>query len=213
MGHNPVSMTKLRDTSALAVGSVSSGLLAYVFFALVTRALGAGPAAPVSVLWAYWSFAGAALTFPLQHWIARSVVAHGEESVRDSLRGVVLVSGVTALVATALAWALRGLLFHTDETWFPLLVGAVTLGAAATGLVRGVLSARRRFAAVGAGLVSENAARCVGAVVLIAADADSPVAYGLCLVLGYVAAVAGPSTYRLQRVGDASPAAPPWAFL
>ncbi|MCW2793749.1 MAG: hypothetical protein JWO76_2847, partial [Nocardioides sp.] len=65
----------------------------------------------------------------------------------------------------------------------------------------------------GAGLVAENAARCVGAVGLMAADVDSPVAYGLCLVLGYVAAVAWPSTYRLQRVGDASPAAPPWAFL
>ena len=56
----------LRDTSALAVGSVVSGLLAYVFFAMVTRALGPEPAAPVSVLWAWWSFAGAALTFPLQ---------------------------------------------------------------------------------------------------------------------------------------------------
>ena len=46
-------------------------MLAYVFFAAVTRALGAEAAAPVAVLWAWWSFAGAALTFPLQHWIAR----------------------------------------------------------------------------------------------------------------------------------------------
>ena len=68
--HNAVSMPKLRDTSALAVGSATSGLLAYVFFAIVTRALGSEGAAPLSVLWAYWSFAGAALTIPIQHWIA-----------------------------------------------------------------------------------------------------------------------------------------------
>ncbi|MCW2845591.1 MAG: hypothetical protein JWN22_3507 [Nocardioides sp.] len=216
MRHNPVSMTKLRDTSALALGSVSSGLLAYVFFALVTRALGATAAAPVSVLWAYWSFAGAALTFPFQHWIARSVVAHGEGSVREALRGVALLSAGTAVVATGLAWALRDLLFHTDRTgeaWFPLLVGAVTLGAAATGVVRGMLSARRRFAAVGAGLVAENGARCLAAVVLAAAGVDSPEAYGLCLVLGYVAAVAWPSTFRLSSARTATHAAPPWAFL
>jgi hypothetical protein len=58
--HNAHAMTpprdrppaQLRDTSALAIGSAASGLLAYVFFALVTRALGSATAAPVSVLWA-----------------------------------------------------------------------------------------------------------------------------------------------------------------
>lgn len=217
MRHNPLSMTKLRDTSALALGSVSSGLLAYVFFALVTRALGAVHAAPVSVLWAYWSFAGAALTFPLQHWIARAVVTHGERAVRESVRGIVLLSAASALVTTTLAWLLRDLLFHSDTVWFPVLVGAVTLGAAATGFVRGVLTARRRFAAVGGGLVAENAARCLAALALMAADVSSPVAYGLCLVLGYAAAVAWPSTFRLagrlSGTGTTARATPPWAFL
>ena len=59
--------------AGLALGSAASGLLAYVFFATVTRSLGSAAAAPVSVLWAYWSLAGAALSFPLQHWIARTV--------------------------------------------------------------------------------------------------------------------------------------------
>jgi len=67
---------RARDTTALGAGSLVTGLLAYVFFALSTRSLGASAAAPVSVLWTYWSFAAAALTFPLQHWIARSVGTH-----------------------------------------------------------------------------------------------------------------------------------------
>ena len=65
----------LRTPALLAAGSVVSGLLAYLLFALVTRGLGATPAAPVSVLWTLWALAGAAFTFPLQHWITRSVVA------------------------------------------------------------------------------------------------------------------------------------------
>ena len=74
-----------RDARALAIGSAVSGLLAYLVFALTTRGLGAEQAGPVSVLWSYWAFAGAAFTFPIQHWVAHSVTAHGEVSVRRSV--------------------------------------------------------------------------------------------------------------------------------
>ena len=50
----------LRRPSPLVLGSAANGLLAYVFFALVTHALGGTRAAPVSVLWSWWSFAAAA---------------------------------------------------------------------------------------------------------------------------------------------------------
>jgi O-antigen/teichoic acid export membrane protein len=207
-------MTKIRHTSALAFGSAVSGLLAYVFFALVTRALGSTAAAPVSVLWAYWSFAGAALTFPLQHWIARSVPAHaGERAVRQALPGALLLSVGAAAVTFAASWFARDLLFHSDEVWFPLLVGAVTLGSAAMGVVRGVLTARRRFGAVGAGLVAENAIRCVAALALMLAGVEDPVAYGACLLLGYAAVAGWPSTFRLSRVGLVGDDESPLAFL
>lgn len=206
LGHNAVSMTtKIRHASALTIGSAVSGVLAYVFFATATRALGSEAAAPVAVLWAYWSFAGAALTFPLQHWIARSVPAHGgERSVREALPRVLLPTLGAALVTTAAAWVGRDPLFHDDGPWFPLLVGAVTLGSAAMGVVRGVLTARRRFAAVGAGLVAENAVRCLAALALIAAGVDEPVAYGLCLLAGYAAVTGWPSTFRLSTLGSPS---------
>jgi O-antigen/teichoic acid export membrane protein len=56
-----------RDSGVLAVGSAISGLLAYAFFALATRSLGAERAAPVSVLWSFWAVAAAVLTFAVQH--------------------------------------------------------------------------------------------------------------------------------------------------
>ena len=218
MRHNAVSMPpahdKLRDTSVLAVGSAASGLLAYVFFALVTRALGSAAAAPVSVLWAYWSFAGAALTFPIQHWIARTVVAHeGERSVRSSMPGVLRLSLLAAVVTFGASWLGRDLLFGSRGVGFPLLVGAVTLSSAAMGVVRGVLTARRRFRAVGLGLVSENLVRSAGALVLMVNDVRSPLAYGLCLLLGYASVGLFPSTFRLSREGTDGAGDSPWAFL
>lgn len=205
--------TRVRHTSALAAGSAVSGLLAYVFFAVVTHALGSTAAAPVSVLWAYWSFAGAALTFPIQHWIARSVSAHdGERSVREPLPGIALVSLAVAVVAAGASWVVRDRLFHSGAAWFPLLVGAVTLGAAVMGMVRGMLTARQRFTALGIGLVAENGVRCVAAAALMAAGVDNPVAYGGCLLAGYVAASIWPSTFRLADTGSRGDGSP-LAFL
>jgi O-antigen/teichoic acid export membrane protein len=204
----------LRDSSALAFGSVVSGLLAYVFFALVTRTLGPVPAAPVSVLWAWWSFAGAALTFPLQHWITRSVTVHeGERAVRRALAGVVVVVVLVGIVAGLGSWLARDLLFHRPGSAFPLLVVAVALGSGAMGVVRGLLAARRRFPALGAALIAENALRCLAALVLMAAGVDDPVAYGVCLVAGYLAIGFWPSTFRVADAGRDSRADSPLAFV
>jgi O-antigen/teichoic acid export membrane protein len=210
--HRPRSL--LRDTSALAVGSVVSGVLAYVFFALVTRALGPVAAAPVSVLWAWWSFAGAALTFPLQHWITRSVTVHeGERAVRRALRGVMLVVVLIGVVAGLGSWLARDLLFHRSDAAFPLLVVAVALGSGAMGVFRGLLAARRRFPALGAVLVVENAVRCVVALALMVTGVEDPVAYGVSLVAGYVAIGFWPSTFRIADTGADQETESPLAFV
>ena len=143
--------TRLRDTSALAIGSAVSGVLAYVFFALVTRALGPVAAAPVSVLGLLVlrgrraDLPAAALDLPLGHRARGRAVG-----ARRPARRVPVSLGVAA-VAGGASWLARDLLFHSDEPWFPLLVAAVTLGSAAMGVVRGVLTARRRFPRSGPG--------------------------------------------------------------
>jgi O-antigen/teichoic acid export membrane protein len=187
-------------------------VLAYVFFALVTRALGAERAAPVSVLWAWWSFTGAGLTFPLQHWITRTVTATAAEGpVRRALgRLSALVVGVS-IAAGLVATAMRHLLFDQGGLAFPLLAALVVLGSGLMGLIRGVLSARGQFGAVGAGLVAENGLRCVLALGLWLAGVHDPVAYGWALVLGYLTAFAFPRALRLGTEGDAY--ANPFTFL
>lgn len=192
-----------RDTTALAVGSVLNGVLAYVFFALVTRALGAGPAAPVAVLWAWWSFAGAAFTFPVQHWITRTCsLPAGEQAVRRGLGPVAAAVVAASLVAGGLSWAFEDRLFGADAGWFPLLVVAVGVGSGVLGVVRGLLSGRDRFGAVGVNLVLENGLRCVVAGVLMAADNQHAAAYGLALLAGYAVALLRPSALLPRRTGE-----------
>lgn len=191
-----------RGAGLLAVGAAVSGLLAYAFFATVTRRIGAGPAAPFAVLWAFWTYASAALTFPVQHWAARSVVADGgERSVGESRSALAGAAAGVALVAGAVALVFRSTLFPGGQGGFWVLVAATCLGAAATGLVRGILSARGRLGAVAATLVAENGVRVVLALALALAGVEAAWAYGLCLVAGYAGCLAWPSAWRLDGAG------------
>ncbi|MDQ3096416.1 MAG: oligosaccharide flippase family protein, partial [Actinomycetota bacterium] len=192
-----------RDTSALAVGSVVSGLLAYVFFATTTRALGPEAAAPVSVLWTYWSFSAAALTFPAQHWIARTVALHHDESdVRSALPRLSCILLLVALVVGLLSWLARDELFHRDGLAFPALMAGVTLGSGVLGLSRGTLTGRRRFGSVATALVAEHTLRCLSAGLLVLGGVKDPVAYGVALLVGHLVVVMWPSSLRLGPLTD-----------
>ena len=192
-----------RAASGLAVGSVVSGVLAYVFFAASTRVLGAAEAAPVAVLWSYWGFAAAGLTFPVQHWITHVAATGGEDAVRAAwaVPGR-LVGGVVA-ATTGAAWIAREALFGGDGR-FVVLTALVGVGAAGMGVVRGLLGARRRYVALGALLVLENLVRCAAAVGLVVLDVHDPAAYGAALVIGYAACAVWASAWRTRRSTAAS---------
>ena len=203
-----------RVGSTLALGSGVGGLLAYVFFVLVTRALGAERAAPVSILWVWWSFAGAALTFPIQHWIARSATVHGGEAgVRRALPGVAGVIAAVALASVGVSWLARETLFGLPGVAFPMLIGGVTLGSGSLGVLRGLLTARRRFGGVAASLVTENALRTVVALALLLAGVESAVGYGLALLAGYLILLVWPSALVAADDGDHEHPDSPLTFL
>ena len=203
--------TSRRPATALALGSVVSGLLAYVLFAMITRGLGAEAAAPVSVLWTQWAFAGAAFTFPLQHWITRSVGAGHEGDVRRAAARVSLLVLAAALLLGFLSWLVRDQLFHRDDAWFPVMVVLVTLGSAAVGVVRGGLGGRGRFEAVAWSLVAENGLRCLLVGGLLLLGVHNPVAHGLCLVAGSLVVVLWPDALRFTV--DGAGQSRPFAFL
>ena len=190
-----------QNASGLALGSVLSGLLAHVAFALVTRGPGAEAASPVAVLWTCWTFTGAAFTFPVQHWVTRSTAAGREDEVRRAAARVTLVVAGSAAGLGLLAWLGREQLFRRDDAAFPALVVLVALGSALVGAVRGGLGGRERFGAVAVTLVAENGLRCVLVASLLLVGVRDPVAHGLCLVAGSAVVLAWPSALRLRGSG------------
>jgi O-antigen/teichoic acid export membrane protein len=206
--------TRRRDTLALAIGSAVTGVLSYVFFAVATRSLGAADAAPVSVLWTYWTFAAAALTFPIQHWITRTVAARGEAGlVRAGLPHLVAVVLAVAVFAGVFAWLAREPLFHRPDAQFPLLVSVVTVGAAVVGVVRGMLAARQRFVSLAIAVAGENAVRCAAAALLVATGTDSAVDYGVALAAGSFVVLAWTSALRLPKPPAENRGVSPLRFL
>lgn len=201
----PRTSARSRATSGLALGSVLSGVLAYAFFAASTRGLGPAEAAPVAILWSWWGFAAAGLTFPVQHWITRTAAVAGESAVRAAWATPAGLVAAVVGVTGGVAWLARDTLFGGDAR-FAVLVALVGVGAAGMGVVRGLLGARNRYAAVGALLVAENLVRCVAAVVLVTSDVDDPAAYGAALVLGYAACAIWGSAWRTRR--DTGPTLP-----
>jgi len=202
-----------RSVPVLALGSALNGLLAYLLFALVTRGLGAEGSAPVTVLWTLWAFAGAALTFPVQHWVAATVARDGEGAVRHALPSVLGWASAAALLLGGLSWMAADSLFHRGGPAFPAMVAAITLGAAVVGVTRGGLAARGRFSALALELVLENTLRCLLVAALLVAGVHNPAAHGLALVAGQLIVVAWPSALRFGTEGRAAAGEGPFAYL
>lgn len=190
-----------RDALALAGGTIATGALAYAFVALVTRTVGAEAAAPIAVLWTYWSASAAILVFPLQHWIVRRVKAEGsEDGVRASLPRVATFVVVAAVAASLGSWGLRGVLFSRQDLVFPLAVGAVTVGSGFVGTVRGWLASRGRFVATAGAIVGENGVR-VAAAVLVTLVHPSVSLYAAALVSGPLIGLLWPGAVRGTLTG------------
>lgn len=201
------------DSTALIAGTTVSGVLAYLFFALATRTLGADDAAPVAQLWTYWSASAAVLTFPIQHWIIRTThAAGGVAAIRRALpRVTAFAVGLSAVVALA-SWSAREQLFSHDGVVFPLLAAAVTFGAYLVGVVRGRLAGEQRFVATGAAIASENVVRLALALAVVAYGGGA-VNFGLALALGGLGVLAWPSAYRFPRDRADLDAGSPLVFL
>lgn len=203
-----------QDTAALAVGTLVGGALAYIFFALVTRTLGADAAAPVSLLWTYWTVAAAVLTFPLQHWTIRTLAADGHEGSVARSRGRIWMGAVgLSVFSGAVAYLGRDILFRGDGVAFPAMVAGVTAGACLSGLVRGGLAGRGLYVATGAAVAAENVVRVVlaGIVTLLGGGA---VAFGAVLTVGSLSGLLWPASLRFQapEAGGTPPLASPLAL-
>ncbi|MDX6668572.1 MAG: hypothetical protein QOK04_1952 [Solirubrobacteraceae bacterium] len=153
-----------RGAAMLSLGTLGSGVLAYVFNAFAARTLGPGGYGPVAVLWAAVFLVSIVLFRPIEQTLSRSIadrVARGVDA-RPVVRSVMRLSLLAAalpVVAVAVAWnPLTERLFHGHSA----LTAALAVGIAGYGLslfVRGVMGGLRWFGGYGILLLADGAIR------------------------------------------------------
>jgi O-antigen/teichoic acid export membrane protein len=185
------------ESGALLAGSLANGLAAYGFIALGTRWLGAEGFAPVAIVWVFWAFSAALLTFPIQHWVIRQMALDGHfGGVRAALGRVALLAGAVA-VAEGLAAVVAGRRLFGEVSWFwPVCVAAVAGGAGFMGVVRGVLAGSGRYRAAAVAIGGENVVRLAAGAALLAADRE-PRLLAAALIAGPLIALLWPGVLRL----------------
>lgn len=138
-------------TTAVLVGSLASGVGAYLFQVIGTRALGTEGYAPIGVL---WTIQYLVLTIPLlsaEAYVTRAVTLHAGDS-EDLRQGVRALAAWTVAVAVALCaatWAWRDALFHGSGGDFPFIAGMIVLCFGAYVIIRGWLAGSYRFGQYG----------------------------------------------------------------
>jgi hypothetical protein len=199
-----------RDSATLAVGSVISGLAAYGFIAVGNRAIGSTDFSAVAVLWTFWAISAAVLTFPIQHWVIRTVeVDGGEVRINRAVPRLLLAACALSVLFGVTCWLLRFRLFTTSPTLFPFLAAVVPIGSVLMGLNRGVLASRLRFRSTAVAIAGENLIRLVACLAM-----TSAAGLGVALVAGFAVGAFWPSSFRLQMTGSTTAqAASPVAFV
>lgn len=184
---------------SLSTASLISGAAGYAVIALGTRAVGETLFAPVSVLWSLWALSVAAVSFPVQHWTIRSAEADGEHTVWAQVPRLAGLA-VGLCVVAALTMAVVGpRLFPSSAFAFSIMTTLLPLGAFVIGLQRGILTHRRRFAAVATLIAGENAVRALAALLVLllgGADAVASAALGWGILAGFAIAVIQPRALR-----------------
>ena len=211
MPRSPASNTRDAGAVALAAASVISGIFAYLFIAIGTRQFGTGDFSGVAQLWTIWFFGSSVLTFPIQHWVIQRLRTDGHGgAVRVVLPRLMLFALGVGLAVVAVTFLVRGDMYGRDDVAYPLVAGAITVGAAAMGLLRGGLAGRSRFLATATALAGENVIRFACGLVVVAAGAAVGW-YGAAIVSGSLVILAWPSALRFD--GPAVPGVSPVAFL
>ena len=192
-------------SGALLAGSLVNGLAAYGFIALGTRALGAEGFAPVAIVWVFWAFSAALLTFPIQHWVIRQMELDGHSGGVRAAAGRVALMAAAVAVGEGLIAAVAGRRLFGDGSWvWPAAVAGVALGSGFMGLLRGLLAGSGRYRAAAVVIGGENLIRLAVGAALLASSRD-PRLLAAALLTGPLIALFWPKAWRLDPVAGPRP--------
>ena len=162
-------------TTAVLAGSFASGLGAYAFQVLGTRALGDAAYAPISVLWTIQYLALTIALVSVEAYVTRAVTLHADEPdvVR---RGELVMSawiGCVVVAVGAAAWVWRDALFHGRGADLPLVAALIVAGYGAFVVIRGRLAGEYRFRHYGIATAMESLSRVLIAVPVVVLGATT----------------------------------------
>jgi O-antigen/teichoic acid export membrane protein len=202
-----------RDAALLSIGTVGSGVLAYLFNVVAARAMGPEGYGPVAILWATL-FLGAVLLFrPLEQTMSRAVadrVARGEDAHAPArIIGWFGVGvAIAAAIACGAAWGpiTDGLFDGHDALTAGLVAGLVGYGASY--LMRGLLGGVQWFGGYGLLLLADGGIRVVLGLLLLvyATPAVAAVALAGAAIGGALVPLLARDRVRMRRLsGDTPP--------
>ena len=201
--------TRLRThgTTPVLIGSALSGLGAYLFQVLGTRALGEEAYAPIGVLWTIQYLALSIALFPSEAYVTRHATLHGSEGLGSAEAGwragrhlLPWMAGLCVLLLAVTAGA-RVPLFGRDDFLLPV-ISALTVGCYGMFVVvRGTLAGTGRFGQYGAATGAESIIRLLLAVVVVLVSARTG-ALAMTLPAGVIVATAWWGTRARRWVPD-----------
>lgn len=174
-------------TTAVVLGAAVAGVSAYGYQVVGSRAVGESAYAVVGILWTLQYLAFSVLLYPLEIWIARTVVTAGNVPSQLFVRAGCYVAAATAAVAAFAVLTDRSL--FRDDARLVAVAPATVLAYAVFVTVRGFVTGRGAFHLYGALTAGESGLRLCAAVGVVAI-APSVVPLAWCLPLGALLAAA-----------------------
>jgi O-antigen/teichoic acid export membrane protein len=158
---SPTMPRRRSATTWVVAGSLASGVGAYAFQVIGTRALGDVAFAPIGVLWTLQYLMLTIALYAVEAYVTRS--ASADAGGRDLRRGVRKVAGwvvVLAVALTAATYAGRETLF-AGVADLAVVAGVLVMSFGAFSIVRGRYAGAHRFRAYGVVTGLESLARLV----------------------------------------------------
>jgi O-antigen/teichoic acid export membrane protein len=197
----------------MSIGTLASGVLAYVFNVLAARSLGPEVFGAVGALWAGMFLVSVLLYRPVEQTLSRAVadqLAHGADArpaVRTTAKLTLAVT-VVAVAACIAAWQpLTDGLFGGEAVLTAALVAGI-VGYGASYFARGLAGGVKWFEGYGLVLLADGAIRVIVALPLlfVASPAVAGAAIAAAAIGGAVAPLLSTRRTRLRRLAGERPA-------
>lgn len=194
LGRRVKALVPRGGAALLSVGTVASGVLAYVFIVLAARTLGPAAYGPIAVLWAAVFLTSIVLFRPLEQVLSRGIAERlaQDQSAGEVWRAVARLMAIVVLAAavvTALLWGpITQTLFAGHDALTAAFIVAIA-GYALSFLARGIVGGMRWFGGYGTVLLADGWARVLFALPLLVI-ASPPVAAAAIAVAAICGALA-----------------------